>query len=279
MKTFRNRVAAITGAASGIGRALAENLAAAGCHLALSDINEAGLEETAASARAKGVNVTTARLDVADRDAFYAWADEVVKDHGQVNLVFNNAGVSVASTLEGVEYKDFEWLMNINFWGVVYGSKAFLPHLKQADEGHIINISSVFGLISVPTQGVYNAAKFAVRGFSDALRQELDIERSTVGVSCVYPGGIKTNIAHAARMSANIMGTYAESQEKTADAFQSKALTTPDKAAKIILAGVQRDARRILVGPDARVIDTIQRIFPALYQTVMVRGAQKRALS
>jgi short-subunit dehydrogenase len=279
MKSFSNRVAAITGAASGIGRALAENLAVAGCHLALSDLNEKGLEETAELARAKGVNVTTAKLDVADRDAVYAWADQVVKEHGRVNLVFNNAGVGVASTIEGVDYEDFEWLMNINFWGVVYGSKAFLPHLKQADAGHIINLSSVFGIISVPTQGVYNAAKFAVRGFSDALRQELDIERSSVRVSCVYPGGIKTNIAHAARMSENIMGTYAESKEKSADAFLSKAITTPDKAAQIILAGVQRDARRILVGPDARVIDTIQRIFPALYQKVMVRGAQKRAQS
>ena len=279
MKSFSNRVAAITGAASGIGRALAENLADAGCHLALSDIDKAGLKETAASARAKGVKVTTAKVDVADREAVYAWAEQVVEEHGRVNLVFNNAGVALGSTIEGVDYKDFEWLMNINFWGVVYGSKAFLPHLKQADAGHIVNISSVFGIISVPTQGVYNAAKFAVRGFSDTLRQELDIERSTVRVSCAYPGGIKTNIAHSARMADNIMGTYAKSQQESADSFVSLARTTADKAAKVILAGVRRDARRILVGPDARIIDTVQRIFPALYQKVMIRGAQKRALS
>ncbi len=276
MKSFSNRVAAITGAASGIGRALAENLADAGCHLALSDVDEAGLQETAERSRAKGVTVTTAKVDVAKREAVYAWADQVVEDHGRVNLIFNNAGVAVGSTLEGVNYDDFEWLMNINFWGVVYGSKAFLPHLKQADAGHIVNISSVFGIISVPTQGVYNSAKFAVRGFSDTLRQELDIERSSVRVSCAYPGGIKTNIAHSARMADNILGTYAKSKAGTADTFVSKAITTPDKAAKVILNGVRRDSRRILVGPDARVIDAVQRVFPALYQKVMVRGVQRR---
>jgi NAD(P)-dependent dehydrogenase (short-subunit alcohol dehydrogenase family) len=152
MKNFTGRVAAITGAGSGIGRALAVNLAGQGAHLALSDIDEVGLAETVALCEGAGVKVTWRRLDVADRSAVYAWADSVVADHEKVNLIFNNAGVALAATIESMSYEDFEWLMNINFWGVIYGSKAFLPHLKAAGEGHIVNISSVFGLSRPTTQ-------------------------------------------------------------------------------------------------------------------------------
>ena len=277
MKTFNNRVAAITGAGSGIGRAIAENLADAGCHLALSDINEAGLDETAATlrTRTKGVRITTRALDVADRDAVYRWADDVAKDHSRINLIFNNAGVSVGSSVEEVGYEDFGWLMNINFWGVVYGSKAFLPHLERAGEGHIVNISSAAGLMSFPMQGAYSAAKFAVRGFSDALRQELDIKRSCVSVSGVYPGSVKTGLLSTARMDDSFIDSFASSREKIADQFVKRSFTTPEKAAKIILTGVKKNARRILVGPDAKVIDTVQRIFPALYQHVMVQTARR----
>jgi NAD(P)-dependent dehydrogenase (short-subunit alcohol dehydrogenase family) len=181
MKDFRGRVAAITGAGSGIGRALATALAQRGAPLALSDVDDSGLTQTVAQCEGFGVKVTSEHLDVADRDAVYSWADHVVNDHGSANLVINNAGVALGATVEAMSYEDFEWLMNINFWGVVYGTKAFLPHLKQSGEGHIVNLSSVFGLISVPSQSAYNAAKFAVRGFTDTLRMELEIEGARVG--------------------------------------------------------------------------------------------------
>ena len=160
MKQFEGRVAAITGAGSGIGRALAENLGAQGAHLALSDVNESGLADTVARCEGKGVRVTSQRVDVADRPAVEAWADSVVEDHDKVNLIVNNAGVALGATVESMSYEDFEWLMSINFWGVVYGTKAFLPHLKASGEGHVVNVSSVFGLVSIPTQSAYNAAKF-----------------------------------------------------------------------------------------------------------------------
>ena len=156
------------------------------------------------SAKASGSRSRPSSLDVADRDAVYAWADSVVADHGRVNLIFNNAGVALGATVESMSYEDFEWLMNINFWGVVYGTKAFLPYLKLSGEGHIVNLSSVFGLISVPSQSAYNAAKFAVRGFTDSLRMELEIEGANVSVTTIHPGGIKTNIARNARMDASV---------------------------------------------------------------------------
>ncbi|HEX4902885.1 MAG TPA: SDR family oxidoreductase, partial [Acidimicrobiales bacterium] len=176
MEQLHGRVAAITGAGSGIGRALAVELARHGTHLALSDVDEVGLAETVTLAEGLGVKVTSARVDVADRAAVHAWADQVVADHGQVHLIFNNAGVALGATVEGVSYEDLEWLMGINFWGVVHGTKAFLPHLRAAGTGHVVNISSVFGLLGIPSQSAYNAAKFAVRGFTDALRMELEID-------------------------------------------------------------------------------------------------------
>ena len=178
MKDFRNKVAAITGAGSGIGRALALNLAAQGCHLAISDIDPKGLEATAKQAKAHGVTVTSKTLDVADREAMHAWADEVVREHGQVNMIFNNAGVAQSGSVEGTSYEDYDWILDINFRGVLYGTKAFLPYLKKAPGGgHVINVSSVFGLFSQPGMSAYNATKFAVRGFTESLRQELDLRQ------------------------------------------------------------------------------------------------------
>lgn len=272
MEHLHSRVAAITGAGSGIGRALAEELARRGAHLALSDIDEVGLAETVSRCEGQVVKVTSQRVDVADREAVYAWADQVVADHGVVNLIFNNAGVAVAASVEGVSYADFEWLMNINFWGVVHGTKAFLPHLKAADEGHIVNMSSVFGLISVPSQAVYNASKFAVRGFTDALRIELEAQRSTVSCTTVHPGGIKTNIARNARFDPSAL----PGRVNPAEDFDKIALTTPEKAARQILTAVERNRRRVLVGPDAKAIDLLSRLPAGLYQRVLARGAARQ---
>jgi NAD(P)-dependent dehydrogenase (short-subunit alcohol dehydrogenase family) len=275
VKDFQSRVAAITGAGSGIGRALAKNLAGRGTHLALCDVDEIGLAETVALCEGHGVKVTSQRVDVADRNAVFAWADQVVADHGKVNLVFNNAGVALGATIEAMSYEDFAWLMNINFWGVVHGTQAFLPHLKAAGEGHIVNISSVFGLISVPTQSAYNAAKFGVRGFTDALRMELEMDGAGVSCTTVHPGGIKTNIARNARMDPSVAPMAGELEQVGAD-FDKVAMTSPEKAARQIVAAVEADKRRALIGPDAKFIDVISRLPAGLYQRVLVRGAKRR---
>ena len=274
MRDFDDRVAAITGAGSGIGRALAVGLARRGAHVALSDIDDAGLAETVAQCGRYGNKITSQHLDVADRDAVYAWADQVVADHGTVNLIINNAGVALGATVESMSYADFEWLMNINFWGVVYGTKAFLPHLKASGEGHIVNLSSVFGLISVPSQSAYNAAKFAVRGFSDTLRMELEIEGAKVSVTTIHPGGIKTNIARNARMDPSVAAITGDADKAVAD-FERAFITSPEKAARQILTAVRRDRRRALIGPDAKLIDLVSRLPAGLYQTVLTRGASR----
>jgi NAD(P)-dependent dehydrogenase (short-subunit alcohol dehydrogenase family) len=273
MRDFEGRVAAITGAGSGIGRALADALAQRGAHLSLSDIDENGLAETVARCQTHGgVRIRSQRLDVADRAGMYEWADRVVADHGKVNLIINNAGVALGATVEAMSYEDFEWLMNINFWGVVYGTKAFLPHLKESGEGHIVNLSSVFGLISVPSQSAYNAAKFAVRGFTDTLRMELEIEGANVSVTTIHPGGIKTNIARNARMDPSVTEITGDPEQSVRD-FERAFITSPEKAAQQILTAVRRDRRRALIGPDAKVIDLVSRLPATLYQTVLTRGA------
>ncbi len=272
MKTVKGRVAAITGAGSGIGRATAELLARNGCHVALSDVNEQGLAETAERCRAHGVQVRTARVDVAQREAVHGWADDVARELGAVHIVINNAGVALGATIEDTRYEDFEWLMNINFWGVVHGTKAFLPHLRAAGEGHIVNVSSVFGLIGVPTQGAYNAAKFAVKGFTEALRQELEVEGVPVGVTCVHPGGIKTNIARNARMT-HRKGWVDERSNRD---FEKAFSTTPERAASDIFAAILKNRRRQLIGGDAVFIDLMQRMLPSLYQRLVVAGAKRR---
>jgi short-subunit dehydrogenase len=272
MKEFSGRVAAITGAGSGIGRALARALARRGSHLALADVDDSGLAETVTQCEGFGVKVTAQHLDVADRDRVYSWADRVVADHGKVNLDINNAGVALGATVESMSYEDFEWLMNIDFWGVVYGSKAFLPHLKESGEGHIVNLSSVFGLISVPSQSAYNAAKFAVRGFTDALRMELDIEGANVSVTTIHPGGIKTNIVRNARMDASVRDVAGDREKATRD-FERAFITSPEKAAEQILTAVRRDRRRALIGPDAKAIDFVSRLPATLYQSALTRAA------
>jgi hypothetical protein len=273
MKSFANKVAAITGAGSGIGRALALNLAQQGCHLALSDVNEAGLAETVKQAAAFGVKVTSQKLDVSNKDGVHAWADAVVAEHGKVNLIFNNAGVALGSTVEGMSYDELAWVMNINFWGVVYGTKAFLPYLKASGDGHIVNVSSVFGLCAQPTQSAYNASKFGVRGFTEALRQELDLENAPVSVTCVHPGGIKTNIARAAKMNDSIKSVGLDPATSTQN-FEKLFRTTPADAAGVILNAVHNDSRRVLIGGDAYVIDAMQRLLPTSYQKLVTMGTR-----
>jgi NAD(P)-dependent dehydrogenase (short-subunit alcohol dehydrogenase family) len=278
MKSFDNKVAAITGAGSGMGRTLALNLAGKHCHLALSDVNEKGLEETAVAARALGVTVTTKKVDVSDRAAMYAWADEVMRDHGRVNLIFNNAGVALNSPLETVTQKDFEWIMGINFWGVVYGSQAFLPHLKVSGEGHIINTSSLFGLVGTPGTGCYSASKFAVRGYTESLRIELDILKCGVSATCVHPGGIRTEINRQARIGEGTEKLLGISAETARDKFDKLLDTTSaEKAARIIIGAVERNARRVVVGPDAKFMDIVVRVLGSWYQPLVVANMRRLA--
>lgn len=274
MKNFTGKLAVITGAASGIGRELAVQLAGRGADLALADIDEAGMRETASMV--DGIDSTTHVVDVADRAAMERFAADVVRHHGRVNLLINNAGVTLVSTAEGVDYDNFEWIMGINFWGVVYGTKAFLPHLRRADEAHIVNISSLFGLMSMPLQSTYNATKFAVRGFTDALKMEL--AGSTIGVSSVHPGGVKTAIAKNARIGADVAFV---TREKLVKNFDKKAMTTPEQAAAIIIRGIERNRRRILVGRDARWLDRIVRWLPGRYERLLglEKDIRRRAAS
>ncbi|CAI3155756.1 Putative oxidoreductase SadH [Acinetobacter calcoaceticus] len=266
MKNFKNKVAAITGAGSGIGQQLAILLAKQGCHLSLSDINEKGLQQTVELLKPYStITVTTKKLDVSDREAVKQWAQETVQDHGSVNLIFNNAGVALGSTVEGATYEDLEWIVGINFWGVVYGTKEFLPFIKQTQDGHIINISSLFGLTAQPTQSAYNATKFAVRGFTESLRQELDIEKSGVSSLCVHPGGIRTNIAKSAKMS-DSLNSLGMDPTKSIQNFDKLLRTPPEEAARQILQAVLKNKRRLLIGSDAKILDVFQRVFPTGYQ-------------
>jgi NAD(P)-dependent dehydrogenase (short-subunit alcohol dehydrogenase family) len=262
MRRFADKVSVITGAGSGIGRALSVELARRGARLALSDVDLVTVAETAALCEKEGADVRHYQLDVADRAAVHDHAETVAGELGTVNLVVNNAGVALMASVNEMSWEDLEWVMNIDYWGVVHGTKAFLPHLIASGDGHVVNISSVFGLIGVPTQSAYNSAKFAVRGFTEALRQEMLIERRRVGVSCVHPGGIRTNIVRNARTPEG--GTTREMHTR----FQQITLTTPDRAARIILRGVERNRPRILVGPDAYIIDALPRVLGPLYQRI-----------
>lgn len=267
MQVLSGKVAVITGAGSGIGRALAEQLAKEGCALALADINRENLESLAAELRLTNTDVSCHVLDVANRAAVYAFADEVLAHHGSAQIIINNAGVAVSQTVADLSYDDFEWLMGINFWGVVHGTKAFLPHLLKNNDGHIVNISSIFGIIGVPTQSAYNASKFAVRGFTEALRQE--VQCTQVNVSCVHPGGIKTNIAKSARFYRDMSGN--QDAARSAANFDKIARTTPAEAARVIIDGIKRNNPRILIGADARLLDRLQRLMPVSYTRILAR--------
>lgn len=280
MKSFANKVAAITGAGSGIGRELALELARRSCQLALSDIDEAGLAATAVLVReaAPGLHLSCTRVDTASRAAVFDWAEQTAAEHGRVNLIFNNAGVALSALLQSVRQDDFEWLMDINFWGVVWGTQAFLPHLHASGEGHVINMSSLFGLMAVPLNGCYNASKFAVRGYTEALRMELDLLDAAVSATCVHPGGVRTSIARSARMdpsSSQVTGTAVEAARAEFDRLLNA--TSARSAAQQILRAVQRKQRRVLVGADARIMDKIVRLLGAAYQPLLVSLLRRRA--
>jgi NAD(P)-dependent dehydrogenase (short-subunit alcohol dehydrogenase family) len=271
MKSFDDKVVAITGAGSGIGRALALNLARQGAVLALSDVDDRGLAETVDRARSAGVReVRSDHLDVADRAAFAAYAAAVAEQFGRVNVVINNAGVALTGDLVDLTYEDMDWIMGINFWGVVHGTKEFLPHLIASGEGHLVNISSLFGLVSVPGQSMYNAAKYAVRGFSEAVREEMLVARHPVGVTVVHPGGIKTAITRNGRYAEGVDGAAVSRR------FDAKlARTTPERAAEIILAGVAKDKARVLVGLDAHALHHLAKLTGSRYQEIVARSTER----
>ena len=275
-----NRVAAVTGAASGIGRALALELAGRGVGLAVADINERGVEETAALARQQGVTATATVLDVSERAAVIDWAEGVMTEFGAVDLLFNNAGVAQSGSVAGNGFDDYDWVMGINFWGVVNGTKASLPLMREAGRGHIVNIASIFGVFAQPGMSTYNASKFAVRGFTESLRQELDILGGAISATCVIPGGIRTGIAHSARMSpslAEIHGGPVDTDQIRDDFLNRLARTTPEQAARTILSGVERNARRVLVGADAKLLDLMQRLMPSAYQRLVTAAMRREA--
>jgi NAD(P)-dependent dehydrogenase (short-subunit alcohol dehydrogenase family) len=266
MTFLKGGVAVVTGAGSGIGRALAQQLAAAGSALALADINEEGLQQMAQSLGENGALITTHVVDVAKEERVKSFADEVKERHGRVTLLINNAGVSLHGDFEEISLDDFHWLMDINFWGTVYGVKHFLPMLKGESRAHIVNLSSVFGIIAPAGQVPYAASKFAVRGFTEALRHELG--GSNVFVSCVHPGGIRTPIARHSLLGA---GTPAARREENIARFERLARTPPEAAAARILRGIERREPRILIGSDAYLIDFLQRLRPATYWKSLAR--------
>lgn len=264
MAYVQGKIAVITGAASGIGRALALQLNRDGCELFLSDINEGGLNETVSLLPRKDIPAASQVLDVASKEAVHDWADRIGASKGHVDIVINNAGVALQATVEECDYANLEWLMGINFWGVVYGTQAFLPLLRRSGQGHLVNLSSVFGLIAVPTQSAYNAAKFAVRGYTEALRQEM--EGTNVHVCCVHPGGIRTNIARDARG-----GNQTLTPEQRGQEFERLARTTPKVAAQKIIMAIEKRKPRLLIGPDAKIISLMSRLFPVSYTRLIPR--------
>ena len=270
MTTIENKVAVVTGAGSGIGRALACELARRGAEVAVSDVDAAGLADTARQVRLLGARVHEAALDVTDRAAVLRYADAVAAEFGRVNIVINNAGIAFTGDIEQLTFEQIERVLDVDFWGVVNGTKAFLPHLIASRAGHVVNISSVFGLLSMPGQGAYNAAKFAVRGFTEALREEMLVSGHPVGVTCVHPGGIRTAIAR------NAGAVEGQDAAVLADFFDRKlAKTSAEDAAQAILRAVTANRARAVVGSDAKVLDAVVRVIGPRYQRLAALGARR----
>lgn len=270
MRSLDDKIVVITGAGSGIGRAVAANVAARGAHVAISDVNEAGLDETVEIAKQAGARAVRAdRLDVADRDAFAAYATAVADQFGRVNVIVNNAGVSMTGDFERMSYEEMEWVVGINFWGVVHGTKEFLPHLIASGDGHVVNISSLFGLVSVPGQTLYNSTKYAVRGLTEALREEMLVAQHNVGVTAVHPGGIKTGIARNGRV---VTGDDLTELSRIFD--ERLARTSPEAAGEAIVKAILRKRPRLLIGADAHVIHQFGKLLGARYQDVVAFGSR-----
>ncbi len=259
MRTLQGKSVVITGAASGIGEALAHASAARGARLLLADIDATGLDRVVSVLKANGAECSGLVSDTGDEAALYALAQEAQTRLGGADMLINNAGVGLMAPIEKLRTADAQWLMNINFWGVVHGCQAFLPQMRQRPDAVLVNISSIFAMVSIPTQGIYNASKAAVRGFSDALREEL--RGSGLDVLCVHPGGIKTNIANSARITDVSM--VADSDQEMRDNFTKLARTTPQQAAAVILQAIESRKTRVLIGADARFMDWMFRLFPA----------------
>lgn len=263
-----------------MGRALAVELATRHCDLAISDVDEVGLRTTADLAATAGAKVTRTIVDTSSRDQITSWAREVVRDHGRVNLIFNNAGVALSAPLATVKAADFEWIMSINFWGVVWGTQAFLPHLTASGDGHVVNTSSLFGLLAAPFNGPYNASKFAVRGYTEALRMELEYAGVPVSATCVHPGGVRTNIVRMARVDPGVSAATGVDSELARSRFDKLLdATTAEQAAQQILRAVRKNRRRVLVGNDAKALDKLVRLTGSWYQPLVLRGLTRQAKS
>ena len=260
------RTAVITGAANGIGRAIAISLARRGCHVALADIDESGLADTSKLVQRDGLRVSQHRLDVADRNAVADLPRVIAAEHRSVDLLVNNAGVAVGGTFEQVSEEDFEWLFEINFWGVVRMTRAFLPLLRKSDDARVVNLSSIYGVVAPPEQTAYSASKFAVRGFSESLRHEL--QASGIGVTVVHPGGVATSIAEKARVPA---GVSEEEIARRHERYRKLLRMPPEVAGELIVRGVERRQSRVLVGSDAKAISLIARLLPTSYWKVLAR--------
>jgi short-subunit dehydrogenase len=275
MTAIPGSAAAVTGAAGGIGRALALELAARGCDLALADRDEAGLASVAAEIGRDGKRkVSTHRLDVGEPGQIQDFAQAAIAAHPQLNIVINNAGVALIGQFNEIDQAQMDWLFNINFWGTVHATRAFLPHLASRPAAHIVNLSSIFGIIAPPGQTAYCAAKFAVRGFSESLRHELALANSPVRLSVVHPGGVSTNIARNSRTGSGVADNARRAE--SIDRFDTLAKTTPTAAALRIIEGIEKNQPRILIGNDARFADLLQRFRPATYWKVLAKQMEKR---
>ncbi len=258
------KVVVITGAASGIGRALALDAARRGAQVALSDVDTPGLQQTADLVEeVTGTEARTDKLDVRDRDGWRQYAATVAGDLGRVDVLVNNAGVALSGDFEALDYEQLDLVMDVDFWGVVQGTKEFLPHLIASGDGHLVNISSLFGLMSVPGQSAYNAAKFAVRGFTEALRQEMVLSGHPVTVTCVHPGGVRTAIAR----NAAAVGVDQAAHARFFDRHLAR--TSPEEAARVILDGMLAGKARVLVGADAKALDVVTRLLGPGYQRLV----------
>jgi short-subunit dehydrogenase len=271
---LQGSAAAVTGAASGIGRALALEFAARGCDLALADVDEPGLESVSKDiATSHGRRVTTQRVDVGDPKQIENFAQTAVANFPNLNILVNNAGVALRGDFDEYDQSQMEWLMGINFWGVVRGTRAFLPHLKRQPLAHIVNISSIFGIVAPAGQSAYCSAKFAVRGFSESLRHELAMSKSSVRLTVVHPGGIATNIARRAPAGTHLRNPM--SAEEVGDRFAKVARTSPQVAALRIIRGIERNEPRVLIGADAKLMEIVQRLRPVTYWSLLMRAFQR----